>query len=357
MTKEYIYYYDDCIKKTLYCQGELSQSELKSYIEQNFLKKNISVDTLGYHKKKLIKDEDIYEHPDSSYRRGGKKFINLTEKAKQEMRLGLSINCLERKNNLIFKNYPDQIAVTHFLTLCTLATKGIWLVTENDDYEMGITIKEIREYYGGTFGFSRFWLEEENIAKVISLLVKEGIVERNDKSLNSDRFFISDIELSNFINELIEIFQRYVFPRFFVYWRHIKSPRPKERNFFQIHYGNEVNEKISYLQKKLKEKKTKTEYKKMSADLKYKMYLWDLDIEKVFEELFNNYSGVKKKHITITNLLLEVFYPEFLQKELGKRIKKYKHKKPLRILRININTKTIINDNIDLSTIDTISVL
>jgi hypothetical protein len=81
------------------------------------------------------------------------------------------------------------------------------------------------------------------------------------------------------------------------------------------------------------------------------MHLWDLDIEKVFKDLFNNYSGVGKKYVTITNLLLEVFYPEFLQKEMGKSPKQYKHKKPLRILRINTDTNSESNDKIDLSVI------
>ncbi len=357
MTKECLYYYDDCIKETLYYKGKLYHGELKRYIEHMFVKKKIPDDTFHYHINKLIKDEIICEPPDSCYRRGGKRLYILTEKAKQEMRLGLSIKSLERKNNIIFKNYADQIAVTYFLTLCTLATKGKWLITENDDYEMGITITEIREYYGGTFGFSPYWLEEENIAKVISLLAKEGIIQRNVKSINPDRYFVSDIELSNFINELIEIFQVYIFPRFFMYWRHIHSPRPKERMFFQIHYGNKVSRKISYLQEILKEKKIKVEYKKMSSDSEYKMYLWDSDMKEEFKELFSKYPEVKKKHFTITNLLLEVFYPEFLQKEIGKRPKQYKHKKPLRILRINSNTKTKSNDKIDLSTVDTTNVL
>ncbi|WP_148687357.1 hypothetical protein [Candidatus Nitrosocosmicus hydrocola] len=357
MTREYIYYYDDCIKDTLYSQGKLSHSELKRYIEQKFLKKEISADTFGYHVKKLIRDEVIFESSGSSYRRGEKKFYNLTEKTMQEMRLELSIKSLERKSNVIFKNYPDQFAVTYFLTLCTLATKGKWLITDNVAYEMGITIKEIREYYGGTFGFSPYYLKEENIAKVISLLVKENIIQRNVKSLNTDRFFVSDIELSNFINELIEIFQVYIFPRFFMYWRHIRSPRPKERMFFQIHYGNNVNQKITYLQETLKEKKTKSEYKKMSLDLKYKMYLWDSDLKEVFKEFFNKYSEVKKKHVAITNILLEIFYPEFLREEIKQRPKQYKYKKPLKILRINSNTQTKSKDQVDLSTIDTIKIL
>jgi hypothetical protein len=274
----------------------------------------------------------------------------------QEMRLELSIKSQERKNNEIFKNYPDQMAVTYFLTLCTLATKGKWLIVENEDYEMGITLKEIREYYGGTFGFSPYWLEEENIAKVISLLVKEGIIQRNIQSLKVDRFFVTDIELSNFISELIKIFQVYIFPRFFMYWRHIRSPRPKERMFFKIHYQDDVNQKITYLQETLKEKKTKAEYKKMSSDLKYKMHLWDSDLKEVFEKLLNKYSEVKKKHVIITSILLEIFYPEFLREEI-KRPKQYKHKKPLKILRINSDTKTKSSDNIGLSKVDTTNVL
>jgi hypothetical protein len=344
LTKEYLYYYDDCIKETLFSKGMLYHGELKRYIEDNFVKKKINDETFQYHKNKLIKDGIICEPPDSCYRRGGKRFYILTEKAKQEMRLGLSIKSSERKNNIIFKNYPDQMAVTYFLTLCTLATKGKWLIMDNDDYKMGTTIKEIREHYAGTFGFSPCWLEEENIAKVISSLLKEGIIQGNVKSLNADRFFVSDIELSNFINELIEIFQEYVFPRFFMYWRYIGSPRPKDRIFFQIHYGNKVNQEITLLQGIQKEKKRKLEYRKMSTDLKYKMYLWGLDTEKVFKEFFNKYSEVKKKHIAVTNILLEVFYPESLQKEIGKRIKKYECKKPLKIVRININSITESND-------------
>lgn len=349
LTRVYNYYYDDCIKEALFSREKLSHNDLKRYVQQNYVNKEIPVDTFNSHIAKLINNEHIFIVSPQNYKRGKKKFYSLTEKTRQEMRLGLSIKSHERRNNIIFNNYPDQIAVTYFLTLCTLATKGEWLIVENTDYEMGITIKEIREYYGGTFGFSPYWLEEEKIVKVISLLLKEGIIQRSVKSSTADRFFVSNTELSNFINELIEIYQVYVFPRFFMYWRHIRSPRVKERIFFEIHYGNKVNQKITNLQDFLKEKKTKTIFKKNVADLKFKMYLWDSDIKKVFSELLNKYSEVIKKYTSITNILLEIFYPKFLEEEIKYRPKKYKRKKPLKILRINTNSITKSKDESKLS--------
>ena len=141
LPKEYNHFYDDCIVQALHKYHRLSHKQLRRTIEQDYTKKSIPYDTFCSHVQKMVANGSISIINRDSFRRGQRLFYSLTEKTRQSKRLGLLNKSHHENNNQIFKNYPDQLAITYFLTVCILATKGKSLIIDNDDFEMGITVQ------------------------------------------------------------------------------------------------------------------------------------------------------------------------------------------------------------------------
>ncbi len=294
--------------------------------------------------KKMAKNGSISIINRDSFRRGQPKFYTLTEKTKQSIRLGLLNKDYDEGNNQIFKVYPDQLAITYFLTVCILATKGKSLIIDNDDFEMGITIQEILENYGGYFGFDHSWLNKKDVMRVITLLIEENIVRKNDRCTNCDRFYITVDLLKDFIEELQAVYRHWVFPRLVLYWKNIHPPKPRERIFLDSFYGNKANEKIEHFQQVLRKKKQDGSYLKNLKARKNMVYQVDSNLKNKFDDILKRYSNLTESCPTISNILLEIFYPQFLREELENISNKYKGKKPLKAIMITCETTTTSKD-------------
>lgn len=349
LAKDYNHYYDDYIIEALHKHERLSHNELRRIVGHDYLKKSIPYDTFCSHVQKMTENGSISIINKDSFRRGQRIFYTLTEKTRQSMRLGLLNKDYNEGNNQIFKIYPDQLAITYFLTVCILATKGKSLIIDNDDFEMGITVQEILENYGGFFGFDHSWLNKTDVTRVITLLIEEDLVRKNDRCTNCDRFYITVDMLKDFIEELQAVYRHWVFPRLVLYWKNIHPPKPHERIFLDSFYGKKANERIEYFQDILRKKKQEGSYLKNLEARKNMVYHVDSNLKKVFDDILKRYSNLTESCPTISNILLEIFYPQFLQEELENISNKYKDKKPLKAIMITCETTTTSKDNVDTS--------
>lgn len=271
-------------------------------------------------------------------KRGTSKDYCLTEYAKQAIRLGLIELDNLNYNDTITDNLFQERSIIIFLIICNLATKGKYLIFDIDDCkaERGITAKEVSKLYGGSLGFDFTKITEEEVAKLMDLLYDEGIIQKCDKTIaDSNRFFISNKDLNEFIKELVGVFENRIFPRFILYWKNIRPPKPYERLFFQIHYGEKVKEKILRFQNILSQNKRKGIYKKNLGYWKYSMDLWDLDLKVQMDQIRNKHSNLIEKYPAISNILIEIFYPHFLSDRINNIENKYKSREQLLLLMRN----------------------
>lgn len=161
---------------------------------------------------------------------------------------------------------------------------------------------------------------------------------------NCDRFYITVDLLKDFIEELQAVYRHWVFPRLVLYWKNIHPPKPRERIFLDSFYGNKANEKIEHFQQVLRKKKQDGSYLKNLKARKNMVYQVDSNLKNKFDDILKRYSNLTESCPTISNILLEIFYPQFLREELENISNKYKGKKPLKAIMITCETTTTSKD-------------
>jgi DNA-binding transcriptional ArsR family regulator len=328
--KPYEIEYDQHIINLLFREKRLKYTELKHALE-NKVNKEISDDTFEYHRKKLLENNFI-KLIRIEGKRGTTKYYSLTDYAKQGIRLRLIKPDKLNREGIRIDQYQDKRFIIIFVIMCNLATKGEHLVLDIDNSEKeGITAREISELYGGSLGFKNLRISEEDVLEVMNLLFNEGIIQKCKKSDDSDRFFISIKNLDEFMNAVVDIFENRIYPRFILRWKNIQSPQPSERLFFQIHYGDKVNQKILHFQNILRQNKRKETFKKDLKLWKFRNDQWDLDLKKELDQISHKYSELSKKHPMLYNIISEVFCPHFLKCDIDKIENKYKSPEDLKL--------------------------
>ena len=132
-------------------------------------------------------------------------------------------------------------------------------------------------------------MNKKDVTKVITLLVDEGIVHKNDRCTNCERFYISVEMLNDFIEELQSAYTNWVFPRLVLCWNNIHPPKPYERMFLDSFYGNKANERITHFQGILRKKKQDGSYLKNLEARKNMIYHFDSNLKNVFDDILNRY--------------------------------------------------------------------
>lgn len=344
MAKLYNFDYDIYIIDALHKKNKLRFTEIQKVIE-NKTSRKISPDTLNYHIKKL-KSHGYIRLSIIEGKRGKSKNYSLTDLTEQDIQLGLlDINYDLTVNSFISKHGQNKNAVAYFITMCSLANSEIALIIDDENLEYGISAKDISEYYGGLFGFGYLRINEENIQKILFLLCDQRLLQKNKDSNNEDRFTIINNDLNNFIDELTTIYHCAIYPRLVLTWTHIRSPKPHERSFFDIHYGKKkAPERILHFKDLLNKNKQKDTFKKDLIIWKKRIDNFDYEIKRIVIELSEKYSIFIERYPSIAKILLEIFYPFFLKDMIKDIEKKNKNRKYLKLLMIDTNSITKSQD-------------
>lgn len=344
MVRLYNFDYDLFIIEQLFQNEKLGYIDIQRAVEAK-IKKKISDDTFDYHIKKLLASEYI-KLTIIEGKRGKNKSYRLTDKTKQDIQFGLlDVNYDLTPNSFITKSGQNKNAIAYFITLCSIAKSEIALFVDDENFEYGLSARDISMYYGGFYGFGYQRIKEKNIQKILQLLCGQGLLQKNIDSNNTIRYKISNHELGNFIVDLTTMYNCAIFPRLVLTWQHIRYPKPYERAFFEIHYGKkQASERFNHFKDLLNLNKQKETFKKDLVAWNQRIDNFDYEIKRLIDELSKKYSNLIEKFPTITRILLEIFYPFFLRDLIKDIENKNKYKKYLKLLMIDTNSITKSQD-------------
>lgn len=344
MAKLYNFDYDLFIIDALNEGKRLRFTEIQKVVEKRIHRK-ISPDTINYHIKKLKSHEYIRLYTIEG-KRGKSKHYCLTNLTKQNIELGILFVNYDPKANPFTSEHAQNIrSIAYFITICSLTNPEMSLIIDNPSLDYGLSAKDISEYYGGGFGFGYLRIRKEIIQKTLLLLYEQGLLKRVQRLDSEDRFRISDKVLYSFIHELNTLYRCAIFPRLVLNWTHVSHPKPKERFFFHIHYGKKnSSERINHFKELFDNNKHKDTFRDDLKIWKIRIDTFDYNIKEAVNALKLKYSTLIEKYSSITNILLEVFYPLFMRNTVESIEHKHKGKKYLKLLMIDINSITISQD-------------
>jgi hypothetical protein len=313
-------------------------------------RKAISPDTLSYHIKKLISRNYIKQSIVQG-KRGKSKFYILSEITRQDIQLGLlNINYDLTPNSFLTKKGENKNAIAYFITICSIAKIDIALIVDDEKFEYGLSAKDISEYYGGLYGFGFSRINEMNIQRILTSLSDQGLLKKNIDLDNTNRYVIANDDLANYIEELTIIYNCAVFPRLVLSWKHIRYPKPYERPFFEIIYGKKnAPERINHFKDYLIINKQKDTFKEDLIIWKHRIDNYDYNIKNYIEQLSEKYSAFIERYPSIARILLEIFYPFFVREMIKDIEKKFKYKKPLKLLMVDTNSIVKSQDQVEMN--------
>lgn len=159
-------------------------------------------------------------------------------------------------------------------------------------------------------------LEKENLIKPVFI-----------RPSNETRFDFADLSLKQFVKDLLMIHEGLVTARIFITWKNIKRPTKEERKWQESLWGKKKTDKrfvnvcgrLDDLRKIRDEKKIQQHIKEKKRSVEE----IDNNLFDLFQRLKNKYCNVIEKYPSFTDMLIETFYPKFLQDCLT-RCGKYK---------------------------------
>jgi hypothetical protein len=327
MVRLYKNEYDLYIKEALFEYEKLGYRQLKRIIDLK-IDRELSFETYDNHIKKLI-EGNYLRIINRDAKNGQKIFYCLSDITRQEIDLGI----LQYNHDKTYQQLQDirEIKIRiYYKILCTIAIKPPLLVVtpEYENYP-GVTIKELSNEFTSVLEYWYIKLSVRIIKEALIFLENKGLVKKI-KIDNEYRYILAYDELKDFVMECMEIFKTLVTIRYMYLWRVIRRPRLEERRIYEMFWNKDlIKQELAKLNEIRIGNKKSPKYRELKKEKKEWVDNFDFNIYHKFKQLENKYSVLFDKYPTITNLILDVYYPQFLRDEIKSITNKNKNKKYL----------------------------
>jgi DNA-binding Lrp family transcriptional regulator len=316
--------------KALFEKEKLGFRQIKKIIEER-INKILSFETYSYHIKKL-KEDGYIGILNNDAKRGQKVDYCLTDIIKQEIDLGI-FQFNHDKSYQQLQNIRERKKQIYYKILCAITIKPP-LLTYNVDYEdkLGVTIEELSSEFSSVLEYWYIKLNIKIIKEALTFLEKEGLIKKLEID-NQYRYILAYDKLKDFVTDCITIFQNLITLRYLYSWRAIRRPKPVERRIYEMLWNKEnITQQILNLNEIRKENKKSPHHKEILEKNRDWVDNFDFNIYHNFKQLESKYSELYIEYPTITNFILDVYYPKFLRDEIKNITNKNKNKKYPRAL-------------------------
>jgi DNA-binding PadR family transcriptional regulator len=340
----YRYEYDKFIIDLAYENKTVWYRQMKREIDAKF-GGNIHQDTLYHHIDNLIAHKYLESQDHGNLKKGPKKPYNLTNKTIQLYNLGiLQIDFENTRYTIEDNSISEKLKKCYYIILSLIAfrqnqaeNKGDFelqhifnlmaLKSEHSNYfdqnknSYGITIDELISKLSGIFGYWHIVMNSYVMRKALTYLEKEGLVE--ERVIKGTSYYsLTNSIFKDFVIDCTGFFWN-IQLRSRIKWQTISPPTPREKMFFDLFYGKDSNKSIENFKIALKQKKLDPNYKAIVKQNKDIISTLDNGLDEHYRMINRKYSTFLEEYPALGEIILEVFYPQYLRDEIGNIDKKY----------------------------------
>lgn len=325
---------DEMVGLAFYQNEPQGYRELKRTIESDkYLSRGLSSDVYYRHIKRL-REANLITTPTTNDRdRGEKLDMCLTDKGRDLVRLGIfEVECrseLQGKMAYIQETEQQKRKKAYQLLVVLASIKYPLPYCDDEYYRLpGISIGDVSSAHYGSFPYCHMSFEKDMVNELFKLLEKENLIKPVFiRPSNETRFDFAELSLKQFVKDLLMMHEGLVTARIFITWKNIKRPTKEERKWQESLWGKKKTDKrfvnacgrLDGLRKITDEKKIQQHIKEKKRNVEE----IDKNLLGLLQRLKKKYCYVIEKYPSLTDMLIETFYPKFLQDCLT-RYGKYK---------------------------------
>ena len=313
---------DTAVGRALYEDEPQGYRELKRTVEgEKYLNRGLSSAVYYQHIKRL-RNANLLTATNNDWHKGEKLNVRLTHEGRDLARVGIfEVDCrshLQGKMAYIQETEQQKRKKAYQLLVVLVSIKYPLPHCDDEYYRLpGVSVRDVSSAHSGGFPFCHLSFEKDMVNELFRLLEKENLIKPVVIRPSEVRFDFADMQLKRFVKDLLMMHEALVTARLYITWKNIKRPTKQERNWQESLWGKKKTDKrFVNVCARLDGLRKITDEKKMQQHIKEKTQSVD-EIDKnlldLLQRLKKKYCHVIEKYPSLTDMLIETFYPKFLQ--------------------------------------------